>query len=117
MTKFSSPSSSGFQSSMLAREPIIPKLAPVSVSYDAFSPPREIRLDLHSGIIEKSPPKDNYSDGSASRVRQKERLDPAMMRPAGIQTAKEKTYSEKYSAHYSSEINNLNQFSPGSGRL
>ena len=102
---------------MLAREPNVQRPAPVSMSYDAFSPPREIRLDLHTGIVEKSPPRETVSSGSASRVRQRERLDPAMMRPAGIQTNKEKTFNEKYSAHYSSEINSINQFSPNSGRL
>lgn len=101
---------------MLARDLNMPRLAPVSMSYEAFSPPREIRLDLQTGIVEKSPPRDTMSSGSSSR-RMKERLDPAMMRPAGIQTSKQKTYSEKYSAHYSSEITHLNQFSPGSGRL
>lgn len=55
--------------------------------------------------------------GSLARrnMKSKERMDPAMMRPAGKQTSKTKAYNDKYSAHYSSEIQKLNDFSPGRG--
>lgn len=80
------------------------------MSHDVFSPPREIRLDLAPGPKEElSAQLSNTSEtfGSASRGGKKERMDPAKMQPAGIQSAKGRAFNQKYSAHYYSELGQM----------
>lgn len=78
------------------------------MSHDAFSP-REIHLDISSPKPTLSSQLSQNSDqfGSASRLRKKEKLDPAKMTPAGITSAKGKAFNQKYSAHYYSELGQI----------
>jgi len=57
----------------------------------------------------------DYDPATSARVN-KDRMDPAMMKPAGVTSSKEMTHTQKYSAHHSSEIDQFNDFSPGARR-
>ena len=103
---------------------------PLSMSYDQNSSPSVYRMELESVREETRSNYDakedirptygnrsNYGDDRSSTMsaqrKKRERLDPAMMQPAGVQSNKHKPFKNKYSSHYYSEIDKLKNFSPG----
>ena len=51
--------------------------------------------------------------GSLTRsAKRAEKIDPATMKPAGIKSCKQRTFSSKYSAHHMCEIGSLKDLSP-----
>lgn len=77
----------------------------VRMSLDSFASPKTPALEVLSARADSDSQRGD-TFGSATRVKKKEKLDPAKMQPAGVKTAKDRTFNQKYSAHHFSELIN-----------
>lgn len=75
------------------------------MSVDSFASPKSPVLEVHSARADSESQR-GETFSSAARNKKKEKLDPAKMQPAGVKTAKDKTFNQKYSAHHYSELIN-----------
>ena len=93
----------------------VPKVSPMRMSNDAFQQPSQMSMDFNAPIVDRSPVREDFNPATSARGN-KDRMDPAMMKPAGAMSSKGMTSTQKYSAHHTSEMDKFNDFSSPSRR-